>query len=215
MYIASRFPNMRSYLCVFHRLAFVFISIASVFPVAQTDLSFDGSPLEELNMDGFDWNTDTSLFDQVQSPNPSTEDNFFNLNNDSSDLLLFADNPDTCGDGYQPISRIRTRAGGYCAQNGDYQDGFVPGDDQLGREAALTQEKINQENCPADYYQGIFLIPICSLYDTVMIRPSLGENGQPIPESGLQDVYGMLSKPMILLNSQHCCVPRSWPEFHR
>lgn len=150
-------------------------------------------------MDGSDWNTDTSLFDQVQNPNLLTEDNIFNLNIDSSNLPLFADNSESCGDGYQPLSRLRTRAGGYCAQNGDHQDGFVPGDDQLGREAALTQEKINQENCPADYYQGIFLIPVCSLYDTVMIRPSRGQDGQPIPETGLQDVYGTLSKPMVFI----------------
>lgn len=176
-----------------HRFAFMFISTASIYPSAQADLSLDGPPLEELNMDGSDWNTDTSLFDQVP-PSLSTADNLFNLIDGSSDLSLFADNPDACTDGFQPPSRIRARAGGYCAQSGEHPDGLVPGDDQLGREAALTQENINEENCPSDYYQKIFIIPVCSLYEDGMIGMSGGRLGVPTTDTGLKDVWGALSK---------------------
>ena len=177
----------------FHYFAFLLIYAASVRPIAQADILFD-EPLGNLNMDGTNWNAESSLFDQDQSLNLSTEDNLISLNGDPSDHSLLAEDPTVCSDGYQPLSRIRARMGGYCAQNGEHQDGIVPGDNQLEREAALTQEKINQENCPSDYYQGIFIIPICSLYDSDMIRPSSGENGVPIPETGLQDVWGQLSK---------------------
>lgn len=181
-----------------HRFAFLLISTAGIYPVARTDLVFDQT-LGEFSMNESDWNTDTSLFDQVANPNQSTEDDFLTLNDGSSDLPLFADNPDVCTDGYQPLSRIRRRSGGYCAQDGEYQDGHVPGDDRWGREAALTQEKIDEDNCPSAYYQGIFKIPVCSSHDTDLIRPSrpLDQDGTPALVSGLRDVWGILSKPFL------------------
>lgn len=176
--------------------AFLLISIASKCPVARTDLSFNG-PLEELNMNESDWDADTSIFDQVENPNLPTEDDLFNLD-DGSDLPLFAGNPSVCVDGYQPVSRMRARSGGYCDQHGEHPDGLVPGDDSSAREAALTQEEISQQNCPSDYYQGIFIIPVCSAHDTDLIRPSgpFDENGAPLVETGMQDVmWCTLSKP--------------------
>lgn len=169
------------------------ISMASIHAIAQADLSFDDT-LGNLNMDASNWNTEPSLFDQVQSQPLSNEENIFNLNEDALDQPLLADDPAACLDGLQPLSRIRARAGGgYCAQHGDEPDGRVPGDNQLEREAALTQEKIDQENCPSEYYQGIFLMPVCSLYDDEMMRPSRSI----IPASGLKDVWGQLSKSVL------------------
>lgn len=178
-----------------HRFAFILISTTSRCPIARTELSLDG-PLEDFNTNEADPDIDASLFDQVKNPNLPTEDNLFNLN-DGSDMSLFADNPSVCLGGSQPPSRIRGRAEGYCV-DGEHPDQPVPGADSTALGAATTQEELNKQNCPSDYYQGIFIIPICSQYDNDLIRLSgpFEGNNVPLSDTGMKDVWGSLSKPI-------------------
>lgn len=182
-----------------HHVAFILFSTAIIRSVAQTDFSLDGS-LDELDMNGADWgDTDSSLFDQAETPNLSSENDLFNLDDSSSALFSLADNPSACMDESEPLSRVRARSGSYCDQAGEHPDGVVPGNEPSAREVLPTQETINEVNCPSDYYQGIFLIPVCSAHDSDSVRPSrpiYTEEGMLFQGSGLQDItWCALSKP--------------------
>lgn len=195
----------------FHRFALILICTPGTPSIAQTDFTFD-QPLGELDTDGINWNTDTFFENEIENTNPSIKDTFLSFNDGFSDSLLFADNPDLCTNGYQSLNKIRARSGESCVNQEENSDGLAPKTDQSNREATLTQEKINEDNCPAEYYQKIFRIPVCALHNlgpTQMSGP-FDEDGFPLDENGLQDVRGTLSKsplfPFILFsNFQNLC----------
>lgn len=67
-----------------YHFALTLIFMAGTYPSAQVEFLLDDLLLEDFNIPGGDWETEASLFDPVDEPIPMTENDLFNLDDDSS-----------------------------------------------------------------------------------------------------------------------------------